>query len=107
MDGQEWLESFERRIATARQRTGQVQAQLATVTGAATSRDGAVTATVDVACVVASLVLAPRAEDLTRAQLAEVIVATIREAQDAVARRAAEVAEPLLGTGGSLRERAR
>jgi DNA-binding protein YbaB len=101
MDGRAWLASYEERLQDIGGRAQRARAELAGVEATATSRDGAVTVTVDPAGALRSLVLGEAADGLTREQLAAAVVGTAREAHADAARRAAEAVAPLLGEGSA------
>ncbi len=97
MDGEQWLASYRERLGTLGMRAAQARDALAGVEATASSRDGAVTVTVDPAGALQRLVLGERSAELSRVQLAAAVLATAREAQGEAARRAAEAVAPLLG----------
>ncbi|MCX6465486.1 MAG: YbaB/EbfC family nucleoid-associated protein [Pseudonocardiales bacterium] len=97
MDGRQWLAEHQQRLADLRVRAERVRTEVAAVTGSATSPDGAVTVTVAPGGALRGLRLAPRAEELTRTQLAALVVATAAEATAAAGRRVEEVVAPLRG----------
>lgn len=98
MDGEQWLASYQGRLQDIRARATRAQAALAGIEGTASSRDGAVTATVDPSGTLRRLVLSERTETMTRVQLAAAVVATAAQAQGAAARQATEAIAPLIGT---------
>lgn len=102
MDGEQWLAAYRERLAGIGRRAARAREALARVEGTATSRDGAVVATVDEAGALRRLVLTERADDLDRAQLAAVVVATVQQAGAAAAQQAAAALEPLLGNQGTV-----
>jgi hypothetical protein len=97
MDGDQWLASYRERLQEFGARAMQAQRALAGVSASATSRDGAVTVTVDPAGAMQRLVLSDRTETMTRVQLAAAVVATAREARAEAARRATAAVAPLIG----------
>ncbi|MBN9102671.1 MULTISPECIES: YbaB/EbfC family nucleoid-associated protein [unclassified Pseudonocardia] len=97
MDGEQWLTSYRERLDSLGARAAQAREALADVDATASSRDGAVTVTVDPAGALRRLVLGERSAELSRVQLAAAVLATAREAQAAAAQRAAEAVAPLLG----------
>jgi DNA-binding protein YbaB len=99
MDGRAWLASYEERLQDIGGRARRAQAELAGVEATATSRDEAVTVTVDPAGALRSLVLGEAANGLTREQLAAAVVGTARQAHAEAARMAAAAVAPLLGEG--------
>ena len=97
MDGDQWLASYQERLQEFGARAARAQRALAGVSATATSRDGAVTVTVDPAGVMQRLVLSERTETMTRVQLAASVVATAHEARAEAARRATAAVAPLIG----------
>ena len=97
MDGDQWLASYQERLQEFGARATLAQRALAGVSATATSRDGAVTVTVDPAGAMQRLVLSERTETMTRVQLAASVVATAREARAEAARRATAAVAPLIG----------
>jgi DNA-binding protein YbaB len=100
MEPEQRLASYRHRVDEIERRASAARQSLATVAETATSSDGAVTLTVSPAGALLGLSIGPRAEELTRAQLAAAIVATAQRAR-AAARQAAEVMRPLLGDGSA------
>jgi DNA-binding protein YbaB len=97
MDGREWLGSHRERLQEIRARTVAAQQALAGAVGTATSRDGAVTVTVDPAGALQRLVLAEGADGLTRVQLADAVLDTVRRARQEAVRQAEAALVPVLG----------
>jgi DNA-binding protein YbaB len=97
MEPEQRLASYQHRVGQIGRRATDAQQGLATVAESATSSDGAVTVTVSPAGALLELTIGPRAEELTRVQLAAAILATAQRAQAGAARQAAEVMRPLLG----------
>jgi len=100
MDGREWLSGYQERLQDIRARAARAQRELAAATGTATSRDGAVTVTVNPAGALQSLVLTERAEGMSRVQLATAVLTTARRAQHEAAQRAEAALVPVLGEHG-------
>jgi DNA-binding protein YbaB len=87
------LTVFER----TRRQLGEVQAKVSTLTGTATSKDGMVTATVGPRGTLTELTFHARAfRRLSPTELAEAVVATVREATDDVQAKAAKLYQPFL-----------
>jgi DNA-binding protein YbaB len=99
VDAAAWLDDYRRRLADIGHRARAAQAELAAVEATATSRDGAVSVTVNPAGALQRLVLADRAADLTRLQLAETVLTTARRAQAEAAELATRAMAPLIGEG--------
>ena len=97
MDGREWLAGYRERLQEVRARAGRAQEELAAVAGTATSRDGAVTVTVDAAGALQRLALSERTEGMSRVQLAAAVLDTARRAQQAAVQQAEAVLVPVLG----------
>jgi DNA-binding protein YbaB len=104
MDGREWLAGYQDRLQQVRERAARAERELATVAGSATSRDGAVTVTVDRAGALQHLELTEHAEVLTRAQLAAAVVDTARRARQEAARQAEAVLVPVFGERSAAME---
>jgi DNA-binding protein YbaB len=101
MEPEQRLASYRHRVDEIERRASAARQSFATVAETATSSDGAVTLTVSPAGALLGLSIGPRAEELTRAQLAAAIVATAQLARAAAAQQAAEVMRPLLGDGSA------
>ncbi|MCW2721223.1 YbaB/EbfC family nucleoid-associated protein [Pseudonocardia sp.] len=97
MDGERWLASYRGRLSEIGARAARAQDALACVRATASSRDGAVTVTVDPAGALQGLVLSEHSAGLSRAQLATAVLATAREAHAAAARQAHAAVAPLIG----------
>jgi DNA-binding protein YbaB len=104
MDGREWLAGYEDRLQQVRERAARAERELATVAGSATSRDGAVTVTVDRTGALQHLELTEHAEALTRAQLAAAVVDTARRARQEAARQAEAALVPVFGERSAAME---
>jgi hypothetical protein len=97
MDGREWLDSYQERLRGIRAVATRAERELAGVTGTASSRDGAVTVTVGPAGALQGLVLSEGTEGMTRAQLADTVLATARRARHDAEQRAEAALVPVLG----------
>jgi DNA-binding protein YbaB len=97
MDGREWLTSYREQLQEIRARTVRAQQALATAAGTATSRDGAVTVTVDPAGALRRLVLSEGIDGLTRVQLADAVLDTAHRARQEAVRQAEDALVPVLG----------
>jgi len=82
MDGHQWLQDYQRRVREIGARAAHTQAELSAIETTASSRDGAVTVTVDPGGALRRLVLGERADGLSRAQLASAVLSTAREAHE-------------------------
>jgi DNA-binding protein YbaB len=87
-DARQWLAAYQERLRDAEARATAAGRALAGVEATATSRDGAVTVTVNPAGALQRLVLNERTEQLTRVQLAAAVLATARQAHAEAAREA-------------------
>lgn len=96
MDGRQWLDGYQHRLADLTSRADRARAVLAGVEGTAASADGAVTVTVAPGGALRRLELAERSAGLTRVQLAALVVETAARAQAEVDRLVAEAVAPLL-----------
>lgn len=97
MDAEQRLVSYRQRVGDMGYQADTAGARLATVAGTAISPDGAVTVTVSPAGALHELTIGPRAEELSRVQLATVILETAGRARIVAADEAAEALRPLLG----------
>jgi DNA-binding protein YbaB len=84
------VEALARKAETAKQ-------QLKQLVGALTSSDGAVSLTVNAAGALQSLSFGPKADDLPKAQLAALILATARRAQIQAAQQVTSILAPVVG----------
>ncbi|GAA0918600.1 YbaB/EbfC family nucleoid-associated protein [Pseudonocardia zijingensis] len=97
MDGREWLADYRHRLEDVRARAARAEQELAGVSGTATSRDGAVTVTVDQSGALQHLELTTHAEALSRQELAATVLDTSRLARQDAARRAEAALVPVFG----------
>jgi hypothetical protein len=97
MDGRQWLDSYQHRLADLTARADRARTALAGVDGTASSQDGAVTVTVVPGGALRRLVFSERSESLTRTQLAALVVETAARAQAEADRRVNDAVAPLLG----------
>jgi DNA-binding protein YbaB len=104
MDAHARLDSYQRGLQDIGLRARTAQAEVAAAEATATSRDGAVTVTVNPAGALQRLVLNSAAEGLSRVQLAEAVLATARRAQAEAAERAAQAVAPLIGERSAAME---
>jgi DNA-binding protein YbaB len=98
MDGHQWLAEYQERLREIGARAERAQREIASVEATATSRDGAVTVTVNSTGALQRLVLSERTEAVTRVQLAAAVLATARQAQEDAARQAVAAVAPLIGS---------
>lgn len=104
MDGREWLAGYQDRLENLRVRAVQAERTLATVAGTATSRDGAVSVTVDQAGVLQHLELTEHAEVLSRKELAATVLDTARQARREAAAQAEAALVPVFGERSAAME---
>lgn len=104
MDGREWLAGYQDRLQDIRARAARAERALATVAGTATSRDGAVTVTVDQAGALQRLELTEHAEVLSRKELAATVLDTARQAQREAASQAEAALVPVFGERSAAME---
>ncbi|MEU4252323.1 YbaB/EbfC family nucleoid-associated protein [Amycolatopsis sp. NPDC026612] len=78
-------------------RAAEAKARLERVSATATSADGAVTVTVNTAGALQELTFGPRADELPRTRLAQVVLATARRAQVDAAQQLAGIMAPVIG----------
>lgn len=97
MDGRQWLDSYRHRLTDLQARADRAQAALAGVEGTAASPDGTVTVTVVPGGALRRVVLSERSEELSRVQLAALVVETAARAQAEADRRVNEAVAPLIG----------
>ncbi|MEV4319756.1 YbaB/EbfC family nucleoid-associated protein [Actinocrispum sp. NPDC049592] len=95
----EWMREFETKIADAQAKAAAVQQGLASASGSASSKDGAVSVSVSPTGALTELRLTPEAMDKSHTQLAAEIVAVARKAQRAAAVQVAETFEQVGGAG--------
>jgi hypothetical protein len=97
VDAEHWLTDYRDRLTDIGVRARRAQEALAGAAATETSRDGAVTATVDAGGGLRSLVLSERSAQMGRAELAAAIVATAASARRRAAEGAIAAVTPLLG----------
>lgn len=102
-DARAWLADYRSRMEDLRGRAERAQARLAGLTATASSRDSAVTVTVDGSGALVELRFGARAEEMPRARLAELVLSLSREAAAEVARQVRAVVEPVTAAGRAVR----
>ncbi|MEU6152396.1 YbaB/EbfC family nucleoid-associated protein [Actinosynnema sp. NPDC047251] len=95
MDPRQWLDDYESRLADLKQKSDELQENLAAANGTATSPDGAVTITVGPGGGLLNLELGHRACDLGPARLTALIMTTARDAQKAASAKVVEAFAPM------------
>jgi hypothetical protein len=98
IDGaEEWLDTWVAQVNAQAERSVELSRRVATLTGAAEGRDGAIRVTVGSAGQVDRLELDDRVHELTGARLAEEILSVIRRAQADLSSRVAEEVQATVG----------
>jgi DNA-binding protein YbaB len=97
MDTQRWLTSYQQRTEELGATVELARRTLAEVEGTAVSSGGGVTVTASATGALRRLVFGAAADDLTRSQLAELVLRTAAQAHRQAARAAIEVMKPVLG----------
>ncbi|RZT89108.1 DNA-binding protein YbaB [Pseudonocardia sediminis] len=102
-DVRAWLADYRGRMEELRDRAERAQAQLEGLTATASSRDGAVTVTVNGSGALLELRFGSRAEEMPRARLADLVLTLSREAAADASRQVREVVEPVTAAGRAAR----
>jgi DNA-binding protein YbaB len=102
LDANAWLQDYQQQAQARVARAGEIKEQLASASASAQSPDGAVTVTVGPSGALQNVEFSPRAEGLSRTQLAQVILRTAREAHRRVAERMAQAVKPLIGDSEAM-----
>lgn len=97
MNPNEMLSSYLREVDALAGRAEEAKKQLKQLSGSLTSGDGAVTVTVNAAGALQNLTFGPRADDLPKARLASLILATARRAQIQAAQQVTSILAPIVG----------
>jgi DNA-binding protein YbaB len=92
------ITSLEQRTADIMSRAEATQAEVAAVTGTATSEDGAVTVTVNATGALQDVTFGRTADRIPKENLGAVIMATARRAQASAAKQVTTLMAPLIGT---------
>ncbi|MBB5955036.1 DNA-binding protein YbaB [Saccharothrix tamanrassetensis] len=95
MDPRQWLDDYESRLADLKQKSADLQENVAAANARVTSNDGAVTVTVGPNGGLLNLELGHRACDLGPARLTALIMTTARTAQAQAARKVVEAFAPM------------
>lgn len=102
-DTRAWLADYRGRMEDLRGRAERAQAQLEGLSATASSRDGAVTVTVNGSGALLELRFGSRAEEMPRTRLAELVLSLSGEAAADAARQVREVVEPVTAAGRAAR----
>ncbi len=97
MEPNELMSSYLREVEALAKKAETAKQQLKQLAGSLTSGDGAVSLTVNAAGALRSLSFGPRADELPKAQLASLILATARRAQIEAAQKVTSILAPLVG----------
>ncbi|SEF32845.1 YbaB/EbfC DNA-binding family protein [Amycolatopsis pretoriensis] len=85
-------------------RAAEAKARLERVSATASSPDGAVTVTVNTAGALQELTFGPRADEIPRARLAQVVLAAAKRAQLDAAQQLTAIMTPVIGAGSDAME---
>lgn len=102
MDVAAWLRDYQEQSEQRLGRAERARAEIQAASASAQSPDGAVRLTVGATGALTALELGPKAEQLGRAQLAELILRTSREAHRRAAERMAAAVHPLVGDSQAM-----
>lgn len=97
MDANELMSSYLQEVEVLAQKAEEAKKQLRQLAGSLTSGDGAVSVTVNAAGALQSLSFGPKADEMPRAQLASLVLATARRAQIQAAQQVTSILAPLVG----------
>jgi DNA-binding protein YbaB len=95
LDPYQWVNDFDARMASLKQKSIEVQERLAAASGTASSKDGAVTVTVGPNGGLTNLQLGHRAVELGAPRLTALILETARQAQKNVSAQVVEAFRPI------------
>jgi DNA-binding protein YbaB len=102
MDPEQWLAQYDKRLTEVATRAKQASERLRQVGGTATSPRGEVEVRVDAAGGLADLTLTPAARTLESDELAQLILATTRQARHSVSNQIAGISTTYFGEGPAL-----
>lgn len=97
MADQEWLQSYQQRIDEIGQRAQRASADLAEISATATSKDNAVSVTVNPSGALQDLSLGKSTERMSADKLGRLILQTAQQAQAEAGKKVQEAMRPLLG----------
>lgn len=101
MDPSRLITSYQQEVAGIAERAQAAREQVARVQSSVTSPDGAVTVTVNATGALGNVSFGPRADQLSRASLAALLMQTARRAQAQAARQVTTALAPLIGENGA------
>lgn len=96
-DPNQLIEDYEQRTAALLEQAEEAKSQIANLTGAATSGDGAVTVSVSAGGALLSLSFGTKADDLPKDRLAALVLSTAKRAQAQAVGQIATIMAPLIG----------
>ncbi|MFD4673551.1 YbaB/EbfC family nucleoid-associated protein [Lentzea sp. NPDC058450] len=96
-DPNQLIEDYEQRTAALLDQAEEAKSQIANLTGAATSSDGAVTVTVTAGGALLSLSFGHKADDMPKDRLAALVMSTSKRAQAQAVAQIATIMAPLIG----------
>ncbi|MFJ8964392.1 YbaB/EbfC family nucleoid-associated protein [Lentzea sp. NPDC102401] len=96
-DPNQLIEDYEQRTAALLEQAEEAKSQIANLTGAATSQDGAVTVSVSAGGALLSLSFGAKADDLPKDRLAALVMSTAKRAQAQAVGQIATIMAPLIG----------
>jgi DNA-binding protein YbaB len=102
LDANAWLQDYQQQAQARVARAEEIKGQLASAAASAQSPDGAVTVTVGPSGALQNLEFSPRADGLSRVQLAQAVLRAAREAHRRVAERMAQAVKPLIGDSAAM-----
>lgn len=96
-DPHQLLDDYEQRTAALLERAEEAKAQIAGLTGSATSSDGAVTVSVSAGGALLNLSFGAKADDMPKDRLAAVVMSTAKRAQAQAVGQIATIMAPVIG----------
>ncbi|SDL19809.1 YbaB/EbfC DNA-binding family protein [Lentzea albidocapillata subsp. violacea] len=96
-DPNQLIEDYEQRTAALLERAAEAKSQIANLTGAATSTDGAVTVSVSAGGALLNLSFGTKADDMPKDRLAALVMSTAKRAQAQAVGQIATIMAPLIG----------
>ncbi|MEU3650735.1 YbaB/EbfC family nucleoid-associated protein [Lentzea sp. NPDC034063] len=96
-DPNQLIADYEQRTAALLEQAEEAKSQIANLTGAATSTDGAVTVSVSAGGALLSLSFGTKADDLPKDRLAALVMSTAKRAQAQAVGQIATIMAPLIG----------
>jgi hypothetical protein len=96
-DPNQLIEDYEQRTAALLDQAEEAKSRIASLTGAATSTDGAVTVSVSAGGALLSLSFGTKADDMPKDRLAALVMSTAKRAQAQAVGQIATIMAPLIG----------